>query len=454
MANNKQSIEQAAGSKGSEAGAGEDQASETKRATRVGLLALGIGFGGFLLWAGLAPLDEGVPTQAMVSIDTKRKAVQHPSGGIIKEMWVREGQMVKENQLLARLDEATTRANYEAVRQRYLNLRATEGRLLAEQMGQGPYVMHPDLQAASADPMIATQIQAQKQLLQARRSSLRAELQAIEESIQGQEIMLKSYETMLPNKRIQLALLNEELNNTRGLVQEGYAPRNRQLELERAVADSMSSNAELVGSIGRTRSAIAEQRQRALQRQQEYRKEVEGMLGDVTREVQSDMEKLVAVKADLARTEIKSPASGQVVGLSVQTVGAVVQPAQKLMDIVPAEERDLVLEARVPPNLIDKVSAGLDVDIRFSAFAHSPQLVVGGKVMSISGDLLTDPAAPQIPYYLARVVVTPEGMKTLGNRQMHPGMPAEVVIKTGHRTLLTYLLHPLTKRMAASMKEE
>jgi protease secretion system membrane fusion protein len=454
MANEKSTHQMLPGASPAEAPAPEDHATDTKRATRVGLWALGIGFGGFLLWAGLAPLDEGVPTMATVSIDTKRKAVQHQTGGIIKEMLVREGQLVKEGQVLARLDEASARANYEGVRQRYLSLRAMQGRLLAEQSGQAGYVMHPDLKASASDPLIASQIATQQQLLASRRSALRAELQGIEEAIQGQEVMLQTYETMLPSRRSQLALLNEELASTRGLVQEGFAPRNRQLELERMVADSSLANAELVGNISRTRRAIAEQRQRVVQRQQEYRKEVESQLGDITREVQSDVEKLVAVKADLERVEIKSPATGQVVGLAVQTVGGVLQQGQKLMDIVPAEGQDLLLEARIPPNLIDKVTTGLPVDIRFSAFAHSPQLVVDGRVGSVSGDLLTDTANPQITYYLARVAVTPEGMKTLGKREMHPGMPAEVVIKTGGRTVLTYLLHPLTKRMAASMKEE
>ena len=438
MANEKPTNEMLPGASPAEAPAPEDHATDTNRATRVGLWALGIGFGGFLLWASLAPLDEGVPTQATVSID----------------MLVREGQLVKEGQVLARLDEATARANYEGVRQRYLSLRAMQGRLLAEQSGQTGYVMHPDLKAAASDPLIASQIATQQQLLASRRSALRAELQAIEEAIQGQEVMLQTYESMLPSRRNQLALLNEELASTRGLVQEGFAPRNRQLELERMVADSSLANAELVGNMARTRRVIAEQRQRMVQRQQEYRKEVESQLGDVTREVQSDVEKLVAVKADLGRVEIKSPATGQVVGLALQTVGGVLQQGQKLMDIVPAEGQDLLLEARIPPNLIDKVATGLPVDIRFNAFAHSPQLVVDGRVGSVSGDLLTDPANPQITYYLARVAVTPEGMKTLGKREMHPGMPAEVVIKTGGRTVLTYLLHPLTKRMAASMKEE
>jgi protease secretion system membrane fusion protein len=114
----------------------------------------------------------------------------------------------------------------------------------------------------------------------------------------------------------------------------------------------------------------------------------------------------------------------------------------------------LLLEAHIPPHLIDKIQQGLLTDVRFNTFAHSPQLVVQGKVMSVSGDLLSDPQNPQMSYFLARVQVTPEGMKTLGTRQMQPGMPAEIVIKTGERSMLTYLLHPLLKRMASSMKEE
>jgi protease secretion system membrane fusion protein len=176
-------------------------------------------------------------------------------------------------------------------------------------------------------------------------------------------------------------------------------------------------------------------------------------LADITRETQSDAEKFVAVTADLDRMEIKSPANGQVVGLAVQTVGAVLQPGQKLLDVVP-DNQTLLLEAQIPPHLIDKVQTGLPADIRFSSFAHSPQLVLEGKILSISGDLLSDPKAPQYSYYLARVQVTPAGMKTLGQRQMQPGMPVEIVIKTGERSLLTYLIHPLTKRMAASLKEE
>ena len=419
---------------------------------RIGLWALVLGFGGFLLWAGFAPLDEGVPGQGMVTIDTKSKAVQHLSGGIIKEVLVKEGQEVMQGQLLLKLDEAAARANYESVRQRYLGLRAMEGRLLAEQRGLNKVSWHPDLQDALADPQIRRMALTQEQLYETRRAGLRADLQAIEESIAGQTALIQAYTAMLENRRNQLRLLSEEHKNTSELVKEGYAPRNRQLELERMVSEANSSIAELLGNTTRAQRSVAELRQRAIVRQQEYRKEVESQLADVGREVQGDAQKFQAVKDDLGRIEIKSPAAGQVVGLAFQTVGGVIGPGQKLMDIVPVSQAQL-LEARVSPHLIDRVRAELPVDVRFSSFANSPQLVVQGKVASVSGDLLVD-SHTGAGYYLARVAVTPEGLKKLGKRQMQPGMPVEVIFLTGERSMLTYLLHPLTRRMAASMKEE
>jgi protease secretion system membrane fusion protein len=430
----------------------QDVQPHRSRPGRLGLWALAIGFGGFLLWAAFAPLDEGVPSAGLVSIDTKRKAVQHMQGGIVKEVLVGEGDRVKEGQLLIKLDPATANANFEASRQRYLSLRAMQGRLIAEQAGASLIAFHPDLKTAASDPLIRQQMQTQEQLFQSRRSSLRADLQAIQESVQGQEGLVQSYQGMMTNRRSQLELLLDELKNTRELVKEGYAPRNRQLELERMVAELNSSTAELLGNTTRAQRTIGEFKQRLIQRQQEYRKDVETQLADVSREVLGEEAKYLALQADLSRIEIRSPAEGQVVGLAVQTVGAVVQPGQKLMDIVPDNEA-LILETRVSPHVIDRVHAGLPVDVRFTAFSHSPQLVVQGKVTSVSGDLLTDPQTG-VGYYLARAVVTPEGMKKLGKRQMQPGMPVEVVFTTGERTMLTYLLNPLIRRVSASMKEE
>ncbi|GAB4405043.1 MAG: HlyD family type I secretion periplasmic adaptor subunit [Rhodoferax sp.] len=422
------------------------------RPGQIGFWALAGGFTLFMAWAAFAPLDEGVPSAGFVSIDTKRKAVSHMSGGVIKEVLVKEGQMVKEGDLLMRLDDAVARANLEATRQRYLGLRAMQARLLAEQTGLPEPQWHPDLKAAASDPQIAAQMATQAQLLRARRAALQADLQGIAASRQGQQDMIAAYTGMRASREQQLALVRDELAHLRDLVAQGYAPRNKQLDLERTQADLVSSLTELQGNMLRARATIEELNQRAQQRQQEYRKEVESQLADVTREVQSDAEKLVAVRNEFARTELRSPATGQVVGLAFQTPGGVVPPGQRIMDIVPANEQ-LLLETQVPPHLIDRVHAGQAVDARFAGFAQTPQLVVPATVLSISGDLLTDQRTGA-PYFLARVAVTEEGRRKLGRHRLQPGMPVEVVFKGGERSLLAYMLHPLTKRIAASMKEE
>ncbi len=416
--------------------------------------SLVIGLLAFVAWGALAPIGEGVPTQAVVAIDTKRKTIQHLQGGIIREVMVREGDQVKEGQVLLRLEDGVVKANLEAVRQRYLGLRAMESRLLAEQVDRDRIEFHPDVLAEAKDPLIQRHVATQEQLWRTRRSALQADLAAIEESIRGQEAMRQSYAGMIESRRSQQRLLQEQLGNIRGLVKEGYAPRNQQLELERQVAEVTTSLTDLNGNMIRVGQAVAELRQRAASRRQDYRKESDAQLADVVREVQSDEGRLRALREELARTEIRSPSDGQVVGLSFQTVGGVIGPGQRVLDVVP-EQEPLLLEARIQPHLINSVEPGLIADVRFSSFAHAPQLVVEGKVLSVSADLLTEqtPMGP-MSYFLARVQVTPAGMKTLGRHQMQPGMPAEVIIKTGERTLLTYMLHPLTRRVAASMTEQ
>jgi protease secretion system membrane fusion protein len=343
------------------------------RAARIGLWTLAIGLGGFLIWASLAPLDEGVPTQGMVSIDTKRRTVQHLQGGMVQEVLVREGEQVKAGQLLVRLNDSTVRANFEAARQN---------------------------------------------------------LAALRENVIAQNAVLQGLKAAEKNRSDQLGFIEKELNGVRGLVKDGFAPMVQQLQLERQQAEVMTSISDIRTNQQRTEQALLE-----LQHQ-----------------IKAAQQRLSAAEQDLERLEIRSSADGQVVGLSIAAVGAVIQPAQRIMDIVPKGE-DLTIESRVAPQFIDRIASGDAVDIRFSGFSNAPQLVVDGVLTSVSQDVLIDPATQQ-PYYLARAVVTPEGLTMLGNRQMQPGMPAEVIIKTGSRTMLNYLLHPLTKRVAASMKEE
>ncbi len=424
----------------------------SKQALRLGRLALWLSLLGLLAWAALAPMDEGIPAAGTVAVDTKRKAVQHLQGGIVREVHVGEGKMVREGDVLMVLEQGSTRASFETVRQQYLALRSAESRLLSEQLGSPSVVFHPDIASRAADPMVRQHMDTQSQLLRSRQAALQANLNALTENRAGLQEQRKGVVQVIAERQRQISLVEEELEGLRELVRDGYAPRNRQLELERNRSDIRSALAEASASLQRIDRQMEEVGQRMQAVRQEYRKEVDTQLADVRREVQADAEKLKAVTQDLARTELRAPASGQVVGLMVQSVGAVISPGQKLMDIVP-EQAPLLIEARVPPHVIDRLREGLATEIRFSAFAHSPQLNVGGRVVSVSRDMLTDAETRQ-SYFLARVEVTPEGLKTLGARQMQPGMMADVLIKTGERSFLHYLTYPLVRRVAQSMNEE
>jgi protease secretion system membrane fusion protein len=431
-----------------------DLPTDIDRTTRLGIIAIVIGFVGFLTWAAYAPLDEGVPAQATVTIDTKRKTIQHMTGGIVERVAVREGQRVKAGDTLVELNDESARANYESIRQTYMSQRATESRLLAEIDGRPHISFHQDLVAASADPVIGQHIATQNRLFDSRRAALKSELAGMDESIAGQEALIAGLRLQLENRNVQLQKQTEQQKNISELAEAGYVPRNQALQLEQAQAEIKSVLAEMQASKLRTERSIAELKQRRTQRIMESSKESAAQLAEVRREVQAGRERLNALTAELGRIRIKAPVDGQVVGLSLASIGGVVSPGQKLMDIVPAEE-NVVLEARIPTHIIDRVHAGDSVAARFTAFAHSPQLVADGKISSLSGDVVTEQTPMgNASFYLARVILTPDGMKTLGNRQLQPGMGAEVLIKTGERSLLTYLLQPLTKRLAAAMKEE
>jgi membrane fusion protein, protease secretion system len=354
------------------------------------------------------------------------------------------------------LNDTNTLAAYEAARQQYFMGRAMQGRLQAEQMGAKAVAFHADLLRNAQDPIASAHMANQRQLFETRQRVQASDLAIIEQNILTQQEQLKGTREMLAQRQVQQRLLRDELAKVAPLIDQGFVPQSRRWELERGIAEVSASAADLQATIGRVEQAIGELRLRRQQQVQQYSKEVETQLAEVMRTLEADSQKFVALKAELDRTVIRSPAAGQVIGLSVQTEGAVIQSGQKILDVVP-EKEELIVEAKIAPHLIDRVGEGDAVDVRFSTFAHSPQLVVDGKVQSISRDLLSDSTNPamQAPsYYLARIHITPAGLKALGNRQMQSGMPAEVVIKTGERTLLDYILHPLVKRMAASLKEE
>ena len=432
------------------------QGDEVTKWIRIGIALLVLGMGGFFVWAATAPLDEGVPVMGVITVEAKRKTVQHLTGGIVRKILVAESQSVKDGDVLIELDDTQARANFELARQTYLALLATEGRLLAEQRGAPRIEFHRDLSSPDNAGQAQHYLAGQRQLFDTRRRTLEGDIGILNESAAGQEESLKGLIAQLASRRSQSALLQEQLGGTRDMVKEGYLPRNAQLEQERAAADLSAVISDLQANIQRIGKTVSELKLRVAQRRQEYLREVETQLADVRRDVVSYAERLTSAREDLRRTVIYAPADGQVVGLTVSTAGGVIGPGQRLMDIVPLGEA-LVLQAKVPPQLIDSVHPGLKATINFHGFVSQPYMTAEGEVLSVSADLITEvpmPGQPGMPpHYLARVGVTPEGMKKLAGQNMQPGMPADVVINTGERTMLTYLLKPLLGRLAVSLKE-
>lgn len=425
---------------------------DSHRPALIGLRFLAVFFLVFLLWACFAPLDEGVPASATIVVETKRKVVQHLSGGIIRKILVREAQEVKAGDPLIELDDITTRAGFDAARAQYFALQVHADRLLAERSGALVIRFSPALLAASDDPLAAESMAIQAQLFAARHQALQGELAILLANARGAEELIAGLRAQARGKKEQLGFVLEQLEGSRALAREGYLSRTRWFEEERLASELSASFTELESSVLRARSMAVEAKQRLAQRQRDFRKEVETQYSDARRDALIAAERLRSAREDFSRSVVRAPVAGYVNGLSALTGGSVISPAGRLMDIVPKDEA-LILEARIDPNVIDRVRSGQTVDVSLQAFADDPNLFFEGVLESVSADLIFDANPNLAPHYLGRVRVTPAGLWRLGAHSLQPGMPAQVMIRTGERTLMTYLLKPLLMRLAVSMKE-
>lgn len=427
-------------------------AMDERRPARIGRWMVIAGFGGFMLWAALAPLDKGVPLSGNVVVAGSRQAVQHPAGGVIEQLLVRDGDPVTAGQVLLRLDPTQARAQYESLRVQLLTARAMQARLIAERDGQSAVQYSPELQKDASEPWLAAILETQRQLLSSRRQALEMELGGMRESIAGSQASLDGLQGALAAKQDQRSALQEQLKGLRELARDGYIPRNRLLENERLFAQVNGSIAEDLGTIGRTRRQLQELRLRIGQRQQEYQREVSQQLTEAQSNAADLDNRLRSAAFDLASTEVKAPASGTVVGSSVFTNGGVIARGQSLMEIVPRDV-PLLVDARASVELVDRLHPGLPVELLFVAFNQSTTPRVEGEVMLVSADRLLDEKNGQ-PYYQVRVRVSEDGLRQLAGQDIRPGMPVEAFVRTGERSMLNYLFKPLTDRAHVALAEE
>lgn len=421
---------------------------------RAGWLIVLAGVGGFLLWAFLAPLDKGVPMPGFVTKASNRQAVQHQLGGTVRELLVRDGAVVKAGQVLLRMDNVVAKSQADITRGQYLTARATEARLIAEREGKSAVVFPAELLALKSDPRAVEMMELQNQLFSSRTNSLRNELSAMDQNIAGLKSQVTGTQESRESKKQQLGILKEQLDGMRDLAKEGYIARNRLLELERTYAQINGSISEDIGSLGRAQGQIMELTLRRSQRVQDYQKEVRTNLSDVQKEAESLEARLTAQKYELANVEVKAPASGTIVNSAVFTEGAVVAPGFKLMDIVPSDD-PLVVEGQLPVHLVDKVHAGLPVELIFSAFNSNRTPHIPGQVENVSADRTVDERTGNA-FYHVRVRVTPEGAKLVSSHKLviQSGMPVEVFVKTGERSMMSYLMKPFADRAKSSLSEE
>ncbi len=420
--------------------------------TRMGWWIVLGGVGGFLLWAIFAPLDQGVAISGIVEVATNRKEIQYQPGGIVEAILVKEGDTVKAGQVLVRMNDTQTKSQAEMSRTQYYSDLAVEARLEAERDGRTRLQFSPELLAHQGETPVKDDMALQQQLFGARRSALQNELSAMDENIAGLEQQAAGLELARSSRAQQLQYLTEQIDNMRDLVKEGYVAKSRFLDLQRNQAEVNGIMAEESGRLGYTQRQAAEMKLKKSQRLEDYQKEVHQQLTDVEKEVGMIRHRLASQDFEQRNTEVKSPVDGTVVDLKVFTVGGVVSPGVPMMEVVPSHDA-LIIEGKIPLELIDKMHPGLEVDMTFPAFNRNTTPHVPGRVTEISADRLTDQKTGQ-SYYTMRAEVTEKGVRLLGNLQVRPGMPVEAFIKTGNRTMMSYLLKPLFDRIKTSMSEE
>jgi membrane fusion protein, protease secretion system len=423
-----------------------------RKPVRLGLALLLLGLGGFLVWAVFAPLDEGVPMPGVVSVESKRKHIDHLNGGIISKILVRDGQQVKAGDELLVLDEVQTRAALNATVSQWRVTAATAARLSAERAGLAAISFPKELIKNAADPEVSSVMRAQSDLFRSRRSALQGELAIIRESVTGLEQQIRSLDQLALGRQKQIVLFNEQLASFQKLHASNFVSRNQVIDVERQLAEVQTKQSEDLANIASVRARLGEFRMRGKQRETEYRREVETQLADVNKEESTLVEKLASLRDTSTRLALRAPVSGTVVDLAYNTIGGVIKPGDRILDIVPDGD-ELIVEAQLGPQYIDRVRAGLPAEVHFDAYLRNIEPpVVSGTVKVVSADALTD-SRTGIQYYALRVTVPASEIKKLGGLQIQPGMQGTVMVKTGERSLLVYLLRPLFRRFNTALGE-
>lgn len=418
---------------------------------RIGAIIVLATFGIFGGWAFFAPMDSSALAPGVVVVKSYKKTVQHLDGGIVSKIFVKDGDLVKEGDPLIILDDTQIKAQLGIAYGQYISLAAQVARLQAERDHKAN-IDFPDNLNDPNDSRIAEAKQAETNAFMARKSSYEGQIAVLQQRISQISSKIEGLKAQVESKKQLSASYADEIKDLKELLAEGFADKMRLRDLERNYALQNGEIAELSAEIATNQMLISENRLQILQIQKQFQEELAAKLSEAQTQLNDAIERVNANRDKLNRIVIKAPESGMVLGLEVHTEGGVISPGHPILDIVP-QDADLIIEAQVSPMDIDRVTVGLQAEIRFSAFKQSQTPKMQGRVIHLSADRLVDQNTGQ-PYYQARVELTPESRRDLGNLQLLPGMPAEVLINTGERTLFEYLAQPATNAFARAFIED
>jgi HlyD family secretion protein len=418
----------------------------------IGLAAVFMFGGTATAWSLIARIDSAVVTQGTVVVESNIKKVQHPTGGVIGAIFVKEGDHVNEGEVVVRLDETATKSALDIVVNDLTSTRARAARLVAERDGED-HVKFPDdlFVKVDSDPLVKDVIEGEMKVFASRLTMRRGLKAQLNERIGQTNEEIKGLKDQQKSIEIQLRVTRRELDGLRGLESRGLVPKPRIAALEKEVAGSDGQLGETTGRLMSARGRIAETQLQVLQLDNDHMTEVNKDLREAETRINELQDRKVTAEDQLRRIEIRSPISGMVHQLTVHTIGGVVGQTEPLMLIVPDTDK-LIVQVKIQPQDIDQVHVGQLARVRFTAFNQRTTPEVMGKLFRIAADLTTEPQSGQ-SYFSAAVSLTEEEVAKLGKLKLLPGMPADAFITTGNRTFASYLIKPLTDQMNRSMRE-
>jgi HlyD family secretion protein len=409
---------------------------------------LAVGLGG---WASTAEIAGALIAPGFVVVDSNVKKVQHPTGGVVGEVRVRDGDRVKAGDTLVRLDETVTRANLAIVQKGLIELYARKARLAAERDGVDTVGTPKELADKTGDADVQEELASERKLFELRRTARLGQKQQLRQRIAQLQEEIRGLGAQQDAKTRETELIEQELGGMRELWKKNLIPLDKLTALERETARLQGERGQLVASAAQAKGKIAETELQVLQIDQDLSSDVAKELRETDGKIGEYVERKVAAEDQLKRTDIRAPQDGVVFQSTANTVGGVVAAGDPIMLIVP-ETDTLLVEAKVDPKDIDKVQFGQPVLLRFSAFDIRTTPEINGTVARVAADTSADQRTGQT-YYVVRIAMTPDEIARLGNVRLTPGMPVEAFIQTGQRTMLSYLIKPLHDQFMRAFRE-